>query len=38
MEEGAAGVHTAVLLSKDKPRAEEVEADYVGVLKTSAAV
>ncbi|MFZ9936359.1 MAG: hypoxanthine phosphoribosyltransferase [Luteolibacter sp.] len=30
MEEGAAGVHTAVLLSKDKARAAEVEADYVG--------
>ena len=30
IEEGAAAVHTAVLLAKDKPRAEEVEADYVG--------
>jgi hypoxanthine phosphoribosyltransferase len=30
MEEGALAVHTAVLLAKDKPRAEEVEADYVG--------
>jgi hypoxanthine-guanine phosphoribosyltransferase len=27
---GALAVHTAVLLAKDKPRAEEVEADYVG--------
>jgi hypoxanthine phosphoribosyltransferase len=30
MEEGALVVHTAVLLAKDKPRAEEVRADYVG--------
>jgi hypoxanthine phosphoribosyltransferase len=30
LEEGAAAVHTAVLLAKDKERAEEVEADYVG--------
>jgi len=30
MEEGAAGVHTAVLLAKDKARAAEVAADYVG--------
>jgi hypoxanthine phosphoribosyltransferase len=30
IEEGAAAVHTAVLLAKDKQRAEEVEADYVG--------
>jgi hypoxanthine phosphoribosyltransferase len=30
MEEGAVAVHTAVLLAKDKPRAEEVQADYVG--------
>ncbi len=30
MEEGAAAVHTAVLLAKDKLRAEEVQADYVG--------
>jgi hypoxanthine phosphoribosyltransferase len=30
MEEGAAGVHTAVLLAKDKERAGEVRADYVG--------
>lgn len=29
-EEGATAVHTGVLLSKDKQRAEEVEADYVG--------
>jgi hypoxanthine phosphoribosyltransferase len=30
MEEGAVAVHTAVLLAKDKSRAEEVQADYVG--------
>ncbi|HEX7261716.1 MAG TPA: hypoxanthine phosphoribosyltransferase [Luteolibacter sp.] len=30
MEEGAAAVHTAVLLAKDKPRDEEVRVDYVG--------
>ncbi len=30
VEEGATAVHSAVLLAKDKPRAEEVEADYVG--------
>lgn len=30
VEEGAVAVHTAVLLAKDKQRAEEVEADYVG--------
>ncbi|MFD2256207.1 hypoxanthine phosphoribosyltransferase [Luteolibacter algae] len=30
LEEGATAVHTAVLLSKDKTRAEEVEADYIG--------
>lgn len=30
MEEGAVAVHTAVLLAKDKERAEEVNADYVG--------
>lgn len=30
MEEGASAVHTAVLLAKDKPRAEEVQVDYVG--------
>ncbi|MCU0778635.1 MAG: hypoxanthine phosphoribosyltransferase [Akkermansiaceae bacterium] len=30
MEEGAVAVHTAVLLAKDKPRSEEVSADYVG--------
>ncbi|MBK1882051.1 hypoxanthine phosphoribosyltransferase [Luteolibacter pohnpeiensis] len=29
-QEGAAVVHTGVLLAKDKHRAEEVEADYVG--------
>lgn len=29
-EEGAVAVHTGVLLAKDKKRAEEVEADYVG--------
>lgn len=29
-EEGAVAVHTGVLLAKDKERAEEVEADYVG--------
>lgn len=29
-EEGAAAVHTAVLLAKDKERAEDVQADYVG--------
>lgn len=29
-EEGAAAVHTGVLLVKDRPRAEEVAADYVG--------
>ncbi len=29
-DEGAAAVHTGVLLAKDKPRAEEVQADYVG--------
>jgi hypoxanthine phosphoribosyltransferase len=30
MDEGAAAVKTAVLLAKDKDRAKEVEADYVG--------
>jgi hypoxanthine phosphoribosyltransferase len=30
MEEGAVAVHTAVLLAKDKQRAEHVQADYVG--------
>lgn len=30
LEEGAIAVHTAVLLAKDKERAEEVRADYVG--------
>jgi hypoxanthine phosphoribosyltransferase len=30
LEEGAVAVHTAVLLAKDKPRSEEVQADYVG--------
>jgi hypoxanthine phosphoribosyltransferase len=29
-EEGATAVHTAVLLAKDKPRAAEVQADYIG--------
>ncbi len=29
-EEGAAAVHTGVLLAKDKQRAEEVEANYIG--------
>lgn len=29
-DEGAAAVHTAVLLAKDKPRAEQVDADYIG--------
>ena len=29
-EEGAAAVHTGVLLAKDKQRDEKVEADYVG--------
>jgi hypoxanthine phosphoribosyltransferase len=30
IEEGAVAVHTAVLLAKDKPRAADVQADYVG--------
>jgi hypoxanthine phosphoribosyltransferase len=30
MEEGAVAVHSAVLLAKDKERAEHVQADYVG--------
>ncbi len=30
IEEGAAAVHSAVLLAKDKQRAEEVQADYIG--------
>jgi hypoxanthine phosphoribosyltransferase len=30
MELGCKAVHTGVLLAKDKPRAEQVEADYVG--------
>lgn len=30
MEEGAMAVHTAVLLAKNKQRAEEISADYVG--------
>jgi hypoxanthine phosphoribosyltransferase len=30
LEEGAVAVHAAVLLAKDKKRAEEVKADYVG--------
>jgi hypoxanthine phosphoribosyltransferase len=29
-DEGAVAVHTGVLLAKDKKRAEEVQADYVG--------
>src|SRR6218665_1235220 len=29
-EEGAVAVHSGVLLAKDKERAEEVQADYVG--------
>ncbi len=29
-DEGATAVHTSVLLAKDKQRAEEVQADYVG--------
>lgn len=29
-EEGAVAVHTGVLLAKDKVRAEEVNADYIG--------
>jgi hypoxanthine phosphoribosyltransferase len=29
-EEGCAAVHTGVLLAKDKKRAEQVQADYVG--------
>ena len=29
-EEGAAAVHSGVLLAKDKKRAEDVAADYVG--------
>jgi hypoxanthine phosphoribosyltransferase len=29
-DEGAAAVHTGVLLAKDKKRAEEVAADYIG--------
>jgi len=29
-EEGAVAVHTGVLLAKDKPRAAEVQADYIG--------
>ena len=29
-EEGSAAVHTAVLLAKDKERAADVQADYVG--------
>ena len=32
LEEGATEVKTGVLLAKDKPRAAEVEADYVGFL------
>jgi hypoxanthine phosphoribosyltransferase len=30
MEEGAVAVHTAVLLAKDKPRATQLTADYIG--------
>ena len=30
MEEGCIAVHTGVLLAKDKVRAEDVQADYVG--------
>lgn len=30
--EGASAVHTAVLLAKDKHRAEDVQADYVGFV------
>jgi hypoxanthine phosphoribosyltransferase len=29
-EEGCVAVHTGVLLAKDRPRAEDVQADYVG--------
>jgi hypoxanthine phosphoribosyltransferase len=29
-EEGCIAVHTGVLLAKDRPRAEDVQADYVG--------
>lgn len=29
-EEGAIAIHTGVLLAKDKERAEEIQADYVG--------
>lgn len=31
-EEGAAAVHTCVLLAKDRPREEVVEADYTGFV------
>jgi len=31
-EEGAAAVHTCVLLAKDRPRDEEVAADYTGFV------
>ncbi|MFM2169789.1 MAG: hypoxanthine phosphoribosyltransferase [Verrucomicrobiota bacterium] len=30
LQEGCAAVHTGVLLAKDRPREEEVQADYVG--------
>jgi hypoxanthine phosphoribosyltransferase len=30
MLDGCAAVHTGVLLAKDKVRAEDVQADYVG--------
>jgi len=30
IEEGAVAVHTAVLLAKEKQRAEEIQADYIG--------
>lgn len=29
-EEGCIAVHTGVLLAKDRPRAEDVQADYIG--------
>jgi hypoxanthine phosphoribosyltransferase len=30
LEEGCAAVHTGVLLAKDRPREEDVQADYIG--------
>lgn len=30
LQEGCAAVHTGVLLAKDRPREEDVQADYVG--------